>query len=224
MDRLAWGGQTRDTWISLRERGHSAFLVQWTPVPTNSVGRNKNVPISISIAWGTETMRQSRRTLLIVCVGVVVGLPVILFPLGVAGKLWFMSKVLRGTASTLLEMKAQGREHVRITWLADALPSSATDIHYSIRIYGRAEASFRLEEESFWEWAKANGWDPKPMDDRFETEAWRNGSHVRLTIENSYYWRKLTPKTGNPDLLGTWVAVTYDEDKGMVYYEYATGD
>ncbi|MCK4298337.1 MAG: hypothetical protein KAX80_02325, partial [Planctomycetes bacterium] len=70
-------------------------------------------------------MRQSRRTLLIVCVGVVVGLPVILFPLGVAGKLWFMCKVVTGTAGTHVEMKAQGREHVRITWLADALPSSA---------------------------------------------------------------------------------------------------
>ena len=169
-------------------------------------------------------MRQSRRTLLIVCVGVVVGLPVILFPLGVAGKLWFMCKVVTGTAGTHVEMKAQGREHVRITWLADALPSSATDIHYSIRPYfPSAEASFRLDEESFWEWAKANGWDPKPVD-RFETEVWRNGSHVWLTIENGYYWRKRTPKTGNPDLLGTWVAVTYDEDKGMVYYKYVTGD
>ena len=172
-------------------------------------------------------MRQSRRTLLIVCVAVVVGLPVILFPLAMAGKAWLLYQVVKGTASTHVEMRAQGREHPRITWLADALPSSATDIHYSIRIYGpRAEASFRLDEESFWEWAKKNGWSPRPLQplDGFATDVWRNGSRVFLRIENGYHWRKRTPKAGNPDLMGTWLAVTYDEDRGMVYYEYATGD
>lgn len=165
-------------------------------------------------------MRKSRRTLLIVCVSVVAGLLVIMLMLGVAVRVWFMYQVVKGTASTRVEMRAQGRELALVTWLADALPSSATDIHYSIRMYGRAEASFRLDEESFWEWAKANGWDPKPVDHPFETEAWRNGSRVWLTIENGCYWRKDTPKTGNPDLPGTSLAVTYDEDKGMVYYRY----
>lgn len=170
-------------------------------------------------------MRQSRRTLLIVCKCVVAGLAVIMLMLGVAGKAWPLYQVVKGTASTHVEMKAQGREHRRVTWLADALPSSATDIHYSIRPYGpRAEASFRLDEESFLEWAKKNGWSLQPLPDGFATHAWRNGSRDWLKIKNGYYWRKRTPKTGNPDLLGTLLAVTYDEDKGMVYYEYVTGD
>ena len=167
-------------------------------------------------------MRQSRRTLLIVCVCVVAGLPVIMLMLGAAVRFWFMYQVVRGTAGTRVEMRAQGKELALVTWLADALPSSATDIHYSIRIYGRAEASFRLDEESFWEWAKANGWSPQPVHplDGLARHAWRNGSRVWLRIENGYHWRKRTPKTGNPDLPGTSLAVTYDEDTGMVYYEY----
>ena len=44
-----------------RERRHSGLRVQWTPVATNSVRRNKNVPISPQEVEESEVMKMRQR-------------------------------------------------------------------------------------------------------------------------------------------------------------------